>query len=70
MTLLDKILTKILLYLIALYRVLATGKPSCCVHNPSCSIYAEEKLKELGAIAGLIPIISRIMSCHPWTEAN
>jgi putative membrane protein insertion efficiency factor len=37
-----------------------------CRHEPSCSAYTVEALKEWGAIKGTWLGIKRISKCHPW----
>ncbi len=39
---------------------------SNCRHQPTCSVYAIESLKEWGAWKGLGLTLRRIMKCHPW----
>lgn len=37
-----------------------------CRYTPTCSVYAEQALKEWGPIKGAWLAIKRIGSCHPW----
>jgi hypothetical protein len=39
---------------------------SNCRHQPTCSGYAIESLKEWGAWKGLGLTLRRIVKCHPW----
>lgn len=40
------------------------GFSSTCRHNPSCSRYFINQVKERGTIAGSIKGIKRVLSCH------
>ena len=59
-----------LLCLVALYR--AVGSPllwflgSRCRHEPSCSAYAAEALRELALPRALALTTKRLARCHPW----
>jgi putative membrane protein insertion efficiency factor len=57
-----------LLGLISVYRVtvgqLAGGR---CRFYPSCSAYAEEAIRELGAARGGALAAWRVVRCGPWT---
>jgi len=41
-----------------------------CRFYPTCSHYAEEALKEHGALKGIWLAIKRIGRCHPWHEGG
>jgi len=60
-----------LLGLIGLYRVtvgqLAGGR---CRFYPSCSAYAEEAIRELGAARGSALAAWRVLRCGPWTAGG
>lgn len=47
------------------HRVLYTvfGFTTLCKHNPSCSRYAEEQIREHGTIIGSIKALARIATC-------
>lgn len=40
--------------------------PSRCLHDPTCSAYAEEAIKIHGPIKGSHLAIKRLLRCHPW----
>lgn len=60
-----------LLSLIGLYRVslgqLTGGR---CRFHPSCSAYAEQAIRELGAARGSALAAWRILRCGPWTAGG
>ena len=60
-----------LLGLIGLYRVtvgqLVGGR---CRFYPSCSAYAEEAIRELGAARGGVLAAWRVLRCGPWTAGG
>jgi putative membrane protein insertion efficiency factor len=43
--------------------------PSCRFY-PSCSCYAEEALRQHGALRGTYLTVRRLMRCHPWNEGG
>tara|TARA_B110000037_G_C17016116_1_gene463374 strand:- start:542 stop:793 length:252 start_codon:yes stop_codon:yes gene_type:complete len=61
-----KIILKILIGLIRLYKVIISPylTPSCR-YLPTCSEYAIECLRTFGIIKGISKSIKRIFSCHP-----
>jgi uncharacterized protein len=61
----------LLLGLIGLYRVsigqLAGGR---CRFHPSCSAYAYDAIRELGAVRGTGLAAWRVLRCGPWTAGG
>jgi uncharacterized protein len=61
----------LLLGMIGLYRVsigqLAGGR---CRFHPSCSAYAYEAIRELGAVRGTALAAWRVLRCGPWTDGG
>jgi putative membrane protein insertion efficiency factor len=56
-----------LVFLIRCYR--AAIRPlfgPCCRFSPSCSVYAEEALKQKGIFRGLFLALKRLCKCHPF----
>ncbi len=41
-----------------------------CRFHPTCSSYAHQALEQHGVLKGMILIIRRIFSCHPWSKKN
>jgi uncharacterized protein len=42
------------------------ANPAQCRYNPTCSHYAEEAIKEWGALKGSSMAIKRILRCNPF----
>jgi len=42
------------------------GTEKTCRFNPTCSEYTMQKVKEYGAIKGLLLGFKQILKCHPW----
>ena len=65
------ILTYILIKFIKIYQFLLSPLlGQSCRHYPTCSNYSIEALKTHGLFKGLLLIIKRIFSCHPWAEGG
>jgi uncharacterized protein len=41
-----------------------------CRYYPSCSAYAEEAVRELGAFRGTILAVWRVLRCNPFTKGG
>lgn len=39
-----------------------------CRHEPTCSEYGKQALESQGVVIGLLLLLWRILSCHPWRE--
>ncbi|MGI6649497.1 MAG: membrane protein insertion efficiency factor YidD [Bacillota bacterium] len=62
-----KLLSKTLINLIVLYRVLLSSwLPPRCRFIPTCSMYAIEAIEKHGILQGLWLSMRRILRCHPW----
>lgn len=56
----------VLLGLLWVYRnAVSPFTPPTCRFHPTCSSYAEQALREYGAVKGLILTLYRIGRCHP-----
>ena len=47
-------------------KVLSPLFPSTCRFTPTCSVYAQQAIKEKGPFVGFWMAIKRIAKCHPW----
>ena len=57
----------LLLFPIRFYRyVISPMLPPRCRYEPTCSVYAEQAIREFGAIQGGWLAIKRISRCHPF----
>ena len=67
MTLISKIITRVLLLPIEVYqKAISPYTPPACRFTPTCSEYARQALKKYGPIKGLALAIWRILRCNPW----
>ena len=67
MTLISKIITRVLLLTIEFYqKAISPYTPPACRFTPTCSEYARQALKKYGPIKGLALAIWRILRCNPW----
>jgi len=58
--------TRVLRWLVVVYQVARSGRPSPCRYQPSCSQYAIEAIESHGAVRGSWLAARRIGRCHPW----
>jgi len=62
-----KLLNTIFILPIRLYQwIISPLFPGSCRHEPTCSQYAAEAIKEWGPIRGLYMGVRRLSKCHPW----
>ena len=62
---------RLLLFLIALYqRWISPGLPRRCRYEPTCSAYAAEAVRELGAVRGSIAAAWRLLRCNPLSRGG
>jgi putative membrane protein insertion efficiency factor len=60
-----------LVALIRLYRVSLAGLVGGqCRFHPTCSHYAEEAIRELGAIRGVVLSTWRVLRCNPFGKGG
>ena len=61
------LINKIFILPIRLYQLfLSPLLGSNCRHNPTCSHYAIEAIREWGPLKGIWLGMKRIARCHPW----
>ena len=51
-------------------RVVSPALPARCKYYPSCSAYAEEAVRELGAFRGMILAAWRVLRCNPFSNGG
>jgi uncharacterized protein len=53
------------------YRTLISpALPRRCKYEPTCSAYAEQAVRELGVIRGLVVAAWRVVRCNPWSHGG
>lgn len=60
----------VLLPLRAYRRLLSPALTPRCRYYPSCSAYAEEAIRELGAFRGTILAAWRLLRCNPFSKGG
>jgi putative membrane protein insertion efficiency factor len=62
---------RLLLALIGVYqRWISPGLPRRCRYEPTCSAYAAEAVRELGAVRGSIVAGWRLLRCNPFSRGG
>jgi putative component of membrane protein insertase Oxa1/YidC/SpoIIIJ protein YidD len=41
-----------------------------CRHEPTCSEYAKRAITDRGLFVSLLPIVGRVLTCHPWKKIS
>lgn len=41
-----------------------------CRHEPTCSEYGVRILEQRGFVIGMVLLIRRVLSCHPWKKPS
>jgi putative membrane protein insertion efficiency factor len=61
----------LILFLIRFYQVAISPMlgPHCRYH-PTCSSYAQQAVREYGALRGAWMALKRLGRCHPWCEGG
>lgn len=71
MRFLGRVLAQPLLLLVWLYRrAISPFIGVNCRFEPTCSVYAEQALRQYGGIRGGWLALKRIGRCHPWGGAG
>ena len=64
---LKRIIVETLRFLVAFYRIHLSGNlGGVCRFTPSCSVYAEQALKEQPNFFGVTLVFKRLCRCHPF----
>ena len=67
LVLIDKLIQKICLLAIYIYRKgISPITPACCRFEPTCSAYAAEAFKRHGFWRGAPLVLTRILRCQPF----
>ncbi len=68
---LGRLAIAIVLVPVRLYRRLISplSGPRCRYH-PTCSSYAEQAIRELGPLRGIIVAAWRVLRCNPWSSGG
>lgn len=62
-----KVIVAIAIFPVKLYQwVISPLTPSSCRHEPTCSNYTIEAVKEWGPLKGFYLGTKRLAKCHPW----
>jgi uncharacterized protein len=62
---------RLLLSLFALYgRYVSPALPRRCKYEPTCSAYAAQAVRELGAARGSILAVWRLLRCNPFSHGG
>ena len=66
-----RILSAVLIFFVRGYQVLISPwLGSNCRHQPTCSAYMIEALREWGPVRGGWMGVKRIATCHPWGSSG
>lgn len=61
----------VLLLPLRLYsRLISPALPARCKYYPSCSAYAEQAVRELGIVRGVVLAAWRLARCNPWSHGG
>lgn len=60
----------VLLPIRAYRRFLSPALGQRCRYYPTCSAYAEESIRELGAFRGMILAVWRVLRCNPFSRGG
>ena len=66
-----KVISFILIKFIRIYKYLISPLfGHSCRYLPTCSDYSIEALEKFGLLKGLLLILKRVFSCHPWSDGG
>lgn len=66
----NKIMKKILLFLISIYQKISGLTPAVCRFYPTCSEYTKQAIQKYGVLKGCWLGIKRICRCHPYNDGG
>ncbi|MFP5470631.1 MAG: membrane protein insertion efficiency factor YidD [Bacteroidia bacterium] len=59
------------IFLVKLYQwIISPILPNSCRHDPTCSVYAIESIKEWGPLKGTWMGMKRLAKCNPWGSSG
>ena len=65
-----RILVRLFVQAISLYRFLRPNRLPVCKYYPTCSQYAEEAVVRYGVIKGGWLALKRLLRCHPFHKGG
>ncbi len=64
-------LVAVVLAPIRLYsRFISPAFPRRCKYEPTCSVYAQEAIRERGIVRGTLAALWRLARCNPWSHGG
>ena len=67
----SRLATAVLLAPVRLYqRLISPALPRRCKYEPTCSAYAVEAIRDLGAVRGTIVAAWRLARCNPFSHGG
>ncbi len=62
---------RVVLAPVVLYRrLISPALPRRCKYEPTCSQYAIDAVRELGAARGVVLATWRVLRCNPWSHGG
>lgn len=66
---------QLLIDLISIYQQLISpffkhlfGLQAFCRYSPTCSVYAQQAIREHGAVKGTVRAVKRLLRCQPFSK--
>jgi putative membrane protein insertion efficiency factor len=51
-------------------RLISPAFPRRCKYEPTCSLYAQQAIREFGILRGLVLAGWRVLRCNPWSHGG
>ena len=51
-------------------RFISPALPRRCKYEPTCSVYAQDAIRELGILRGAAAAAWRLVRCNPWSHGG